>query len=771
VPHRPIRPAGHTLCGPHQAPRRLLHSPSDSLRVSLHGALPVSSRAVPCASALAAAVVLLVMAIAFCAAPAHADEGMWPPYMLDKLPIDSLRARGLELTPAQLYDPGKGGLTDAVIQVGATASFVSPQGLIVTNHHVAYGAVQEQSTEAHNYLRDGFYAPTKADELEAIGYTVNVTRAVEDVTSEVLGGLSDKTTGIARFEAIDKAIKKVVAETEKGTHLRCRVVAMFGGTQYMKYTFFEIRDVRIVYVPPEEIGNYGGEVDNWMWPRHTGDFAFMRAYVAPDGKPADYSKENVPYHPSVYLPMSAKGIEDGDLTITVGFPGRTSRYISSFDLANQIDFTFPMMIKNSEEQVRIIEEIGRTDPAIELRMANDLKGIYNRLKKNRGIVEGFKRTRSLERKRAEEKALADFIAKDPKLEEKYGSVLPAMQKLYEGRRATQVVDSRLGRLGRSSDWYSLASELYRWAVEREKPDMKRDAGYQERDSASARRGQRTSQINMVEVADRALFKAALIGLLDLPADQKIAGLETLFAGKTGPARDAAVDAYVNDLYARTQVGNVDARLRMFDMTRRELEGLNDPFIQFAALLYPDIEKMRLRDREFEGAENLLAPKLVQAYEAWRDGSMYPDANGTMRLSFGEVRGFHPRDAVDYHYHTLLRGVIEKDAPDYPFAVPEELEAAYAKHDFGAYAQRGDDDIPVDFLTTNDITNGNSGSPVVNGKGELIGLAFDGNYEAVASDYMFDAEMNRTISVDVRYILFLIDKVYHLDALRNELTVR
>lgn len=718
-----------------------------------------------------AVIILAAIACGVAFAPARADEGMWPPYLLDKLPIDSLRARGLEVPPARLYNPGKGGLTDAVIQVGATASFVSADGLIVTNHHVAYGAVQEQSTEAHNYLRDGFYAPTKADELEALGYTVNVTTAVEDVTSKILDGLSERTRGIARFEAIDKAVKRVVADAEKGTHLRCRVVAMFGGTRYVKYTFFEIRDIRIVYVPPEEIGNFGGEVDNWMWPRHTGDFAFMRAYVAPDGTPADYAKENVPYHPEVYLPISTRGIEDGDLTLTVGFPGHTSRYISSFDLANQIDFTFPMMIRNSEEQVRIIEEIGKTDPAIELRMAGDLKGIYNRLKKNRGIMDGFKRTNALERKRAEEGALADFIAGDPKLQAKYGSVLPEMQELYEGRRATQLVDSRLGRLSRSSDWYSLASELYRWAVEREKPDMKRDAGYQERDSAGARRGQRTSQINMVEVVDRALLKAALIGLLDLPADQKIAGLESLFGGKTGPARAAAVDAYVNDLYARTKVGNVDDRLRMFEMTRKELEGLGDPFIRFAALLYPDVEKMRLRDREFEGAENLLAPKLIQAYEAWRDGSMYPDANGTMRLSFGEVRGFHPRDAVDYHYHTVLRGVIEKNAPDYPFTVPEELRIAYAKHDFGAYAQKGDDDIPVDFLTTNDITNGNSGSPVLNGKGELIGLAFDGNYEAVASDYMFDAEMNRTICVDVRYILFLIDKVYHLDPLVRELTIR
>ncbi len=725
--------------------------------------LRLRTSAVALAAALTTAAILAGVAIA--------DEGMWPPYDLAKLPLDSLRARGLQLTPEQIYNPGAGGLTDAVIQVGATATFVSPEGLIVTNHHVAYGAIQEQSTEEHNYLRDGFYAPTKADEIEALGYTVNVTMKVEDVTSRVLGGLSDTITGLDRFNAIDHAIKEIVASTEKGTHLRCRVVPMFGGTQYIKYTFFEIRDVRIVYIPPEAIGNYGGEIDNWMWPRHTGDFAFMRAYVAPDGQPADYAKENVPYRPKVSLPFSVKGIDDGDLTITIGFPGRTSRYISSFDLDNQIDFTFPNMIRNSEEQVRIIEEIGKTDPEIELRMASDLKGVYNRLKKNRGIVEGFKRTHALDRKREEEQALAAFLAKDPALQRKYGYVLPELSRLYEGQKTTQLRDSRLNRLGRNSDFYQLSSELYRWAVEREKPDPERDRGFQERDRANARRGQKTAQINLVTVADRALFKAALQGLLDLPAGQKVDAIEELFAGKTGTARDAALGAYVDDLYARTKVGNANDRLKMFDMNRTELESQGDPFIRLSASLYPELEKMRQRDKEFEGAENLLAPKLVQAYAAWRNGNMYPDANGTMRISFGEVRGFHPRDAVDYHYHTLLGGVMQKESGDEPFTVPRELEAAYAKHDFNGYAQPGDNDIPVDFLTTNDITNGNSGSPVLNGRGEIVGLAFDGNYEAVASDYMFDPELNRTIAVDSRYILYLLDKVYHLDALRRELTIR
>jgi hypothetical protein len=357
---------------------------------------------------------------------AMADEGMWPPYSLDQIPFESLRARGLQLTREQIHNPTGGGLTDAVVQVGATASFVSPSGLLITNHHVAYGAVQEQSTSEHNYLRDGFYAPTPADELEARGYTVNVTTGIEDVTKRVLGAVNDRMTGLKRFNALDTITKQIVAEAENGGLVRCRVVPMFEGKQYVKYTSFEIRDVRVVYMPPEAIGNYGGETDNWMWPRHTGDFAFLRAYVGPDGAPAGFSRDNVSYRPRVYLPISVAGIKDGDLTMTIGFPGRTERCVSSFALANQADITLPNSIQNAEGDVRIIEEIGKQDSAIALRTAADLKGIHNRLKKNRGIMEGFKANRTLEHKVSEERALADFLVQNPALQKQYGSVLPEL---------------------------------------------------------------------------------------------------------------------------------------------------------------------------------------------------------------------------------------------------------------------------------------------------------------------------------------------------------
>jgi hypothetical protein len=714
---------------------------------------------------------LIAAGLLLSAGPATADEGMWPPYSLDQVSFEKLRARGLQLTPEQIYNPAGGGLTEAVVQMGATASFVSPDGLIITNHHVAYGAIQEQSTTEHNFLRDGFYAPTRAAELEAQGSTVNVTIGIEDVTKRVLGAVNERMTGLARFNAIDRITKQIVAEAEKGTGHRCRVAAMFGGRQYIKFTTLEIRDVRIAYVPPEAIGNFGGETDNWMWPRHTGDFAFLRAYVGPDGQPAEYSPQNVPYRPRVYLPISVAGVKEGDLTMTIGFPGRTERYISSSDLANQIEFTLPNSIRNAENDVRIIEEIGKQDPAIALRSASDVKGINNRLKKNRGILEGFQRTHALEQKIREERALAEFLAKNPVLQKQYGTVLPELETLYRERTTTQLRDSRLERLARAGDIYRLASELFRWSVEREKPDLSRERGYQDRDTLSARRRLKTAQVNLVPAVDRALFASALRGLLDLPEGQKVDAVETLFAGKAGAEREKAIDDFVEDLYKRTRVGNLDDRMKMFTMPRPRLEALGDPFVKLAATLYPELEKLRERNNVFEGVQNLLGPKLVQAYAAWKDGSMYPDANGTMRVSFGDVRGFNPRDAVAYHYHTLLGGVLQKESDQPEFIVPAELKDAYRKRDFGVYAQAGDDDVPVDFLTTNDITNGNSGSPVINGRGEIVGLAFDGNYEAVASDYLYDPELNRTIVVDSRYVMYVVDKVYHLDGLVKELMAR
>lgn len=710
-----------------------------------------------------------IFTIAVIAGAALADEGMWPMYLLDRLAFDQLKTRGLELTAEQIYNPKGGGIADAVVGLGATGSFVSSEGLIVTNHHVAYTAIQEQSTTERNYLRDGFYAPTKTDELQAQGYTANVALGIEDVTKRVLNTVNAKMTALQRYQAIDKITKQIVRETEKTSAVRCKVVSMFGGKEYMKYTSLELRDVRIVYIPPEAIGNYGGETDNWIWPRHTGDFAFFRAYVGPDGKPADFGASNVPYKPKVWLPVSAAGIKEGDFAMTIGFPGSTERYICSYDLANQIAFTYPMGIMTREQEIKIIEDAGAKDSVIALRMASDLKGLYNTLKNSYGTVEGFKNDRILEKKQSEERQLAAFLAKHSELNAKYGRVLPELDSLYVANEKTQLHDYYLGRVGYTSDYIRLASTVYRWAVEREKSDIERERGFQSRDTVNAKRRLKSAQTNLVPEVDKLLTAFAINKLLSLPEDEKVPVIEKLFEGKSGEERDKAVVAYVDNLYANTKIGTLDDRMKMFGMSKKSIEALNDPAVQLAALLYPEMEKIRNRGKEFDGAYSRLAPLLVQALAEWKNGSMYPDANGTMRLSYGEVKGYSPRDAISYNYATTLSGVMQKETGKGEFIVPTELKKTFETKDFGKYALPSGD-VPLDFTTTNDITGGNSGSPVLNGKGELIGLAFDGNYEAVASDFLFNKDLARTIAVDIRYVLFIIDRVYHLDNLVKELTI-
>jgi hypothetical protein len=701
-------------------------------------------------------------------ATAIADEGMWPLYMLDKLHWDTLAAMGLQLKPNDLFNAEGTGLASAVLQVGATGSFVSSSGLLLTNHHVAFGAIQEQSTLQNNYLRDGFYASTLKDELPALGYKASVTVSIEDVTKRIMGAVKSGMSDFERYEAIDLETKKLIREVESTGNVKARVARMYDGKQYMLYTMLELRDIRIVHIPPEAIGNYGGDIDNWMWPRHTGDFSFLRAYVAPDGRPADFASENIPYHPKAYLSVSAEGVKEGDFAMTLGFPGKTSRYASSFELANQINFYYPRAIRTSEDQIRIIGDAGRADSTIELRMSSRMQGLNNSLKKSYGILEGFHKRDVLTYKRDQEQELGKFLAANPKLMKQYGGVLPAIDSLYKARDKYQARDFVLGRMAYGSDYLRLASTLYRWACERKKPDLKRERGYQDRDTAAAIERLRNAQINLVPEVDKLVFKYFLGRVLALPSDQRVPAIDSLVAGHESDPE--YIDELVDRMYSASQVGDSAARLTMFGMRQVDMDFSDDPFINLAKALKPEIDDQTKRNKTFDGALSRLSPLLNMAYADWRQNEMYPDANGTMRLSYGQVKGYSPGDAKSYFYETGLKGVMQKETGLDPFIVPEALAHAYRAGDAKGYIDPVINDVPVDFITTNDITGGNSGSPVINGKGKMVGIAFDGNWEGVASDYLFNPPVTRTIAVDMRYIIYLIDKVYKYKGLLAELGI-
>jgi len=706
----------------------------------------------------------LVAAATLAAVPSHADEGMWLPQRLADCPVDAWHARGLALEARDIYSADSPSLTDAIVKLGGgTGSFVSHDGLIVTNHHVAYRAIQRSSRVGADHLADGFLAETAEDEIPAPGFEARVLLGVEDVTNKILGAVGSGMSGRERYDAIDKAEKKAVAKAEKGRDVYCEVRQFYGGRQYLLYTYFKIKDIRLVYTPPQSIGEYGGEIDNWMWPRHTGDFAFMRAYVAPDGHSADYDKGNVPYHPKRFLAVSRRPLTEGDFTMVIGYPGATRRYRSSYAIDFFVNAYYPRRIDYLGHALAIVEEESARGRDVELLLTGTKKSLANSYKNNEGMLEGLKRAGLLAEKRQEEEQLAKFIAADPKLQKKYGRVLADIGAQYDDYRTYWEQRALLGSFRYTSSTLGSALTIYKWAVEREKKDIDRDRGYQDRDRESLERRLSLSGRSYDERADKRLFAyfASELAKAGFPPS---AGL---------PAASASADevaAFVDDLYAGTRVTDDKARMEMFGMSKKELLALGDPMIELAAKIDAVDEKLDDRFEAYEGALQDLRPKLIEAYEKFHGAPGYPDANSTMRLSVGEVKGYSPSDAVHYGFQTTLSGVAEKNTGKTPFAAPEKLLALHADGDYGPYADPVAGDVPVCFLTTNDVTGGNSGSPILNGRGELIGLVFDGNWESISADYQFVPALTRTINVDSRYILFLLDKFSNARALLDELEV-
>jgi len=717
-------------------------------------------------------VVTMLLVVIVAATSVLADEGMWPMNSLNRLPFKTLKEMGLELGAKDIYNPKGGGIARAVVSLGGgTGSFVSPKGLILTNHHVAFGALQRVSSTEHNYIEEGFWAKSYEEELPAPGYRAYVLLSIKDVTKDVLNVVDDKMSDIERYNAIEKRVKEIVAENEKDKDVECRVVPFYDGMQYFLYTYFTIKDVRIVYAPPEAIGNYGGDIDNWMWPRHGGDFSFLRAYVSPDGKSAEYSKDNVPYEPEVYLPMSTRGVKEGDFTMIIGFPGRTMRYRTSYSVANNQEFSYPFRIRVFGEWIDILREAAKESEEAAIRVASYDQMLSNALKNYEGMLDGFRKGHLLEKKRAEERAFTEWLSKNKKLQKKYGDILPSIAGIYDDYKTFREKSSILSFMRFGCVPLQAASIIYRWSEEKVKDDIDREPGYQERDVPRLKQRLQVLQRSFHEPTDRKVLKYFIMLALKLPENQRIKTIDEIVAGKSSDEYEETVNQFLDGLYAGTKLKSVDERLRMFDLSREELLKENDTFIDFAAKLTVEMKEVEEKSKAFNGAVTKLRPRLIEAYKKWKGGDLYPDANGTMRLTYGTVKGYSPRDAVSYYYITSLTGVIEKNTGESPFNCPAKLVELYEKRDYGRYIDGVIDDLPVDFLSTCDITGGNSGSPILNGRGEVIGAAFDGNYESISADYMFNEELTRAISVDSRYILFILDKFSGARNLLDEMMIK
>ncbi len=704
----------------------------------------------------------LSIGIALCwiaATQANAVEGMWQPQQLPEL-ADDLRAKGLELDPKALGNLESFPL-NAIVGLGfCTASFVSPMGLVVTNHHCAYGTIQFNSKPESNLLKDGFLAKTIGDELPGEPtLRVYVTESITDVSAQIRKNLS--TDGRKAYNTIDAREKKLVANCEKGGGYRCDVYVFHGGSQYSLVKQMEIRDVRLVYNPAEALGKFGGDTDNWIWPRHTADFSFLRAYVGSDGKPADYASSNVPYRPKTYLKVSGKGVADKDFVMIAGYPGRTNRYRLAEELGDAQGFTYPTMIGRYEKILALIAAQTADRPEAGIKYAATIASLNNGLKNYQGNRDGFAKLPVVSLKAAEEKAIVAWIKKNaPTGDQGYAGLRDLLKQARAVRNRDQIL-----ALMNQSGLYTAARDLYRHSIEREKTDASREYGFQERDEIRIEGRLRTLEKRWDAKVDRALSEYLWTSYAALPAAEHVAELDAWLGDAT------QLSAKLDALFAETKLGNTDERLRLFKTDRKAIENSSDPALKMAVALMPALLKIENQNKTRMGNESRLRPIWMDAriaYAASLGKPLYPDANNSLRVTYGNVMGYSARDAISYAPFTNLEGIVEKHTGIGEFdATQKQLEAIKAKR-FGSYAVNGS--VPVNFLSDLDITGGNSGSPTMNGKGELVGLAFDGNYESISSGWVYNPKLTRSIHVDSRYMLWLMQEVDGADNLLKEMVI-
>ena len=703
---------------------------------------------------LVVSILVVVMSL-----PVLADEGMWMLPYIQKLNIQKMNGMGCVLTAEEIYSDKNSSLKDAVVVFGngCTGVAVSDKGLIFTNHHCGFGAIQQLSSVEHNYLKNGYAAPTLADELPAEGMTVKFLVKIQDVTERVLSQLSDDMTLQKRHEKQDSILAEIKNELEKDTHYIAQVKPFYAGNEFYAFVFEEFNDIRFVFAPPASIGKFGGETDNWMWPRHTGDFSVFRVYTAPDGKPAAYSKDNVPFQPKRFASISNKGYQPGDFAMIMGNPGSTSRYLTSWGIDNRVktDNQSKIDVRGAKQQVWM--SFMKADEAINIAYASKYARSSNYWKNSIGMNNAVVKLKIIERKQAEEKEFTQWVNANPERQKKYGNVLQNIEDAYKTilpfSKALNYLRESLMSGVEMPRIASRISDLNKKNISNDSLLVEAEKLYKD----------------YYMMVDQATFAVMLKSYKDAVDGDALPETYQLIGKKFRNN----YEKFTKNLYEKSGFSTFEKFKKAFKAGK--VDFVNDPAILFyedVNLTYKNIKSDEYKKTidKLEVAERVYEAGIME-FAAETGKSLYPDANFTMRLTYGKIGGYQPADAVTYNYYTTTQGILQKEIPgDMEFNVPEKLKTNINDKNYGAYVDTKTGEMQVAFLSNNDITGGNSGSPIFNGKGELIGLAFDGNWESLSGDIIFEPNLQRTINVDVRYILFIMDKVYGAQRLIDELKI-
>lgn len=692
--------------------------------------------------------------------PAKADEGMWMLPLIKKLNIGTMHEMGLKLTAEDIYSVNKSSLKDAIVIFGrgCTAEVVSDKGLIFTNHHCGYGQIQSHSSVEHNYLEDGFWAKTLRDELPNPDLTATFLIRIEDVTEKINAVLNSDMTEAERENAIRTKQSELESDATEGNHYNASVRSFFEGNQFFLFVYEIYKDVRLVGAPPSSIGNFGDDTDNWMWPRHTGDFSIFRIYCAPDGSPAEYSTKNVPLKPKHFLPISLKGVEDGDFSMVLGYPGGTQRYMTSYGVNEVLEVTHPNRIKIRGLRQEILMEDMMAEEKVMIQYASKYSRSSNYWKFSIGQSEGLKRLKIYEKKQKLEEEFQNWVTQNDSREEKYGDALELIEEAITSRKSYVNASQYLVEcLLMPVEIFALARNTSNLVSALEKDPKNMDESVKKELLQISEEHFKNYNLETDKKVTLAMLKLYYEDVSKEFHPDLFNMIENKYKGD--------FEKYVDRLYSKS----VFATKESFE------EFINSP----------KVEKLK-SDLAFLGSKSVRSKYLEIRYlssqynpdkgrRLFMDGLMkmqkdkvfYSDANFTMRLTYGKVGDYQPRDAVYYDYKTTLKGVMEKEDPgNREFIVPDKLKQLYKEKNYGAYGENGK--MITCFTTNNDITGGNSGSPVINANGELIGIAFDGNWEAMSGDIAFEPELQKCINVDIRYVLFIIDKYAGATRLIDEL---